>query len=75
MAGSSSCPSDNSADVDQASFWSSNGINWDAHRIGWVISGSCAAAVRIPPLTHGRTLTVAAKTVLISLVTVLQHAR
>ncbi|KIP04637.1 hypothetical protein PHLGIDRAFT_19918 [Phlebiopsis gigantea 11061_1 CR5-6] len=58
MAGSSSCPSDNSADVDQSSFWSSNGVNWDKHRIGWVISGSCALA-----------------TLLISLVTVLQHCR
>ncbi|KAI0338800.1 DUF300-domain-containing protein [Trametopsis cervina] len=44
MASSSSCPSDNSVAVDQSSFWDENGINWDAHRIGWVIAGACAAA-------------------------------
>lgn len=44
MAGSASCPSDNTQAVDQSSFWSSDGVNWDAHRIGWVISGSCALA-------------------------------
>ncbi|KAI0073973.1 DUF300-domain-containing protein [Panus rudis PR-1116 ss-1] len=38
----SSCPSDNQAAIDQSSFWSPNGLNWDAHRIGWVISGACA---------------------------------
>lgn len=46
MAGSPSCPSDNAQAVDQSSFWNSNGVDWDAHRVGWVISGSCAAAVR-----------------------------
>ncbi|EJF61950.1 organic solute transporter Ostalpha-domain-containing protein [Dichomitus squalens] len=37
------CPSDNRQIIDQSSFWSSNGLNWDAHRIGWVVSGACAA--------------------------------
>ncbi|TRM60659.1 organic solute transporter Ostalpha-domain-containing protein [Schizophyllum amplum] len=37
------CESDNTADVDQSDFWSSDGIDWDAHRIGWAISGGCAA--------------------------------
>lgn len=39
-----SCPSDNQVVVDQSSFWGPNGVNWDAHRIGWVVSGSFAAA-------------------------------
>ncbi|KAI0086030.1 DUF300-domain-containing protein [Irpex rosettiformis] len=47
MASSSNCPSDNALDIDQSSFWDSNGINWDAHRIGWVIAGACAAATVI----------------------------
>ncbi|KAJ7783231.1 organic solute transporter Ostalpha-domain-containing protein [Mycena metata] len=37
------CPSDNSAAVDQTSFWSSGTLHWDAHRIGWAISGGCTA--------------------------------
>ncbi|TBU25288.1 organic solute transporter Ostalpha-domain-containing protein [Dichomitus squalens] len=37
------CPSDNAQIIDQSSFWSSDGVNWDAHRIGWVVSGACAA--------------------------------
>ncbi len=43
---SKSCPEDNTAVIDQSSFWTSNGLNWDAHRIGWVISGACASVVR-----------------------------
>jgi len=38
----SSCPTDNTEDVDQSLFWDSKGINWDEHRIGWAISGGCA---------------------------------
>lgn len=51
-----SCPSDNTQSVDQSDFWSSDGVHWDAHKIGWVVSGACAAA-----------------TVVISLVSILQH--
>ncbi|KAG2037146.1 organic solute transporter Ostalpha-domain-containing protein [Suillus americanus] len=36
------CPSDNTVDVDQSSFWSSGNLNWDEHRIGWAIAGGCA---------------------------------
>ncbi|KAG1824861.1 organic solute transporter Ostalpha-domain-containing protein [Suillus subaureus] len=36
------CPSDNTIDVDQSSFWSSGNLNWDEHRIGWAIAGGCA---------------------------------
>ena len=42
------CPSDNQIVIDQSSFWDSNGLNWDSHRIGWVIAGTCAAVVRSP---------------------------
>ncbi|KAL1748427.1 organic solute transporter Ostalpha-domain-containing protein [Schizophyllum fasciatum] len=37
------CEADNTAAVDQSDFWSSDGIDWDAHRVGWAISGGCAA--------------------------------
>ncbi|EPS95737.1 hypothetical protein FOMPIDRAFT_1025649 [Fomitopsis schrenkii] len=43
MTNSTLCPSDNFAVEDQESFWSSNGIDWDAHRIGWLVAGVCAA--------------------------------
>ncbi|KAL4248976.1 Organic solute transporter Ostalpha-domain-containing protein [Abortiporus biennis] len=39
-----SCPADNTQAIDQSSFWGPDGVDWDAHKIGWVISGSCAAA-------------------------------
>ncbi|KZT66067.1 DUF300-domain-containing protein [Daedalea quercina L-15889] len=42
MTNSTLCPSDNTATVEQDSFWSTSGVNWDAHRIGWVIAGCCA---------------------------------
>ncbi|ODN83994.1 hypothetical protein L202_00029 [Cryptococcus amylolentus CBS 6039] len=39
-----SCPTEttNSTAVDDE-FWSSDGIHWDAHRIGWAVAGGCAA--------------------------------
>ena len=40
-----SCPSDNTQAVEQGSFWSSSGVHWDAHRVGWLISGVCALVV------------------------------
>ncbi|KZT05741.1 DUF300-domain-containing protein [Laetiporus sulphureus 93-53] len=42
MVNSTLCPSDNSETVEQDSFWSNNGIDWDAHRVGWLIAGVCA---------------------------------
>ncbi|GLB36716.1 putative DUF300-domain-containing protein [Lyophyllum shimeji] len=36
------CPDENSQYIDQTSFWDSNGVNWDTHRIGWTIAGGCA---------------------------------
>ncbi|KAJ7462358.1 DUF300-domain-containing protein [Mycena galericulata] len=41
------CPSDNSAAVDQTSFWSSGNLDWDAHRIGWAVAGACTAVTVI----------------------------
>lgn len=38
------CGSDNTAAIDQSSFWDENGIHWDAHRIGWAVSGAFALA-------------------------------
>ncbi|EGN97669.1 hypothetical protein SERLA73DRAFT_184469 [Serpula lacrymans var. lacrymans S7.3] len=35
------CPSENTQAIDQTSFWSSSGLNWDEHRIGWAIAGGC----------------------------------
>ncbi|KAF8991474.1 hypothetical protein BDQ17DRAFT_1332847 [Cyathus striatus] len=41
------CPeTQNTLEVDQTKFWDSNGVNWDGHRIGWVIAGACSVAVR-----------------------------
>ncbi|KDN49606.1 DUF300-domain-containing protein, partial [Tilletiaria anomala UBC 951] len=34
------CPSDNTEAIDQEKFW--NG-EWDAHKIGWIVSGAAAA--------------------------------
>lgn len=36
------CKEDNSSVLDQSTFWDSSGMHWDAHRIGWAISGGCA---------------------------------
>ncbi|KAI0059151.1 DUF300-domain-containing protein [Artomyces pyxidatus] len=55
---SPTCPADNNEAIDQSTFWTSSGLNWDEHRIGWAIAGASAAL-----------------TVLISLVSVLQHCR
>ncbi|KAH9850854.1 DUF300-domain-containing protein [Lenzites betulinus] len=41
------CPSDNLQIIDQSSFWSSDGLDWDAHRIGWLIAGVCAAVTLV----------------------------
>ncbi|CCM01552.1 uncharacterized protein FIBRA_03610 [Fibroporia radiculosa] len=42
MVNSTLCPSDNTAAVEQDSFWSTSGVDWDDHRIGWLIAGCCA---------------------------------
>jgi hypothetical protein len=67
------CPSDNSADVDQTSFWDSGNLNWDAHRIGWAIAGACTAAVSILPYSVASHNIL--QTVLISFFSVLGHCR
>ena len=50
------CPNDNKEVIDQSSFWDADGINWDAHRIGWAIAGGCAALVCgasiVPEFSH-----------------------
>ncbi|OSX62559.1 hypothetical protein POSPLADRAFT_1065820 [Postia placenta MAD-698-R-SB12] len=61
MVNSTLCPSDNTAAVEQGSFWNSNGLNWDTHRIGWLIAGCCAAVTvlltLINVLQHARNYT------------------
>ncbi|KZW01476.1 DUF300-domain-containing protein [Exidia glandulosa HHB12029] len=52
------CPTTNKGNIDQSQFWVNGSFNWDAHRIGWAVSGGCAAL-----------------TVIITLFTVLGHAR
>ncbi|RDB24596.1 hypothetical protein Hypma_008230 [Hypsizygus marmoreus] len=41
------CIPENKVDIDQSSFWDSNGVNWDHHRIGWAIAGGCACLTLI----------------------------
>ncbi|QRV81160.1 Organic solute transporter Ostalpha [Ceratobasidium sp. AG-Ba] len=38
----SHCGSENTEAIDQSSFWDENGLHWDAHRIGWAVSGAFA---------------------------------
>ncbi|KAJ7596533.1 DUF300-domain-containing protein [Mycena floridula] len=42
----STCDS-NALVEDQSSFWDSNGVNWDKHRIGWAIAGGCSVVTVI----------------------------
>ncbi|KAF8060857.1 organic solute transporter Ostalpha-domain-containing protein [Lyophyllum atratum] len=41
------CGTDNAPAIDQSTFWDSNGVNWDTHRIGWAIAGGCACLTLI----------------------------
>jgi hypothetical protein len=68
------CPSTNTASADQSSFWDSDGLHWDAHRIGWIVSGSFAIAVRAH-YTRPRTGPKCAQTLCISFTHVLLHLR
>ncbi|KAG2360220.1 organic solute transporter Ostalpha-domain-containing protein [Suillus spraguei] len=55
------CPPDNTAGVDQSSFWSPGNLNWDEHRIGWTVAGGCALLTilisMVPVLRHCRNYT------------------
>ncbi|EIW82856.1 DUF300-domain-containing protein [Coniophora puteana RWD-64-598 SS2] len=42
MFTSDSCASENTQAIEQSSLWRSGTLHWDAHRIGWVISGGCS---------------------------------
>ncbi|EUC64468.1 polysaccharide lyase family 1 protein [Rhizoctonia solani AG-3 Rhs1AP] len=49
------CESENTEAIDQSSFWDQDGIHWDAHRIGWAVSGAFAlAAVIVTIVSVGR---------------------
>ncbi|KAI0668072.1 DUF300-domain-containing protein [Trametes maxima] len=52
MVNSTLCPSDNQQTIDQEGFWSTGGIHWDAHRIGWLIAGACAAVTVVLTLIN-----------------------
>lgn len=39
------CNATNTEVTDESNFFSENSINWDAHRIGWVIAGSMTILV------------------------------
>ncbi|KAF8973229.1 DUF300-domain-containing protein [Flammula alnicola] len=41
------CPSDNTDAIDQSSFWSSDSVHWDAHRVGWAVAGACTIVTLI----------------------------
>ncbi|RDB25344.1 hypothetical protein Hypma_007883 [Hypsizygus marmoreus] len=55
------CPSDNTNAIDQSSFWGPNGVNWDTHRIGLAVAGSCTLVTiiisSISILLHARSYT------------------
>lgn len=42
------CPAENTAAIEQTSFFNENGINWTPHTIGWSIAGGCAVLVCLP---------------------------
>jgi hypothetical protein len=57
------CPtSPNQIAIDESHFWDTDGIHWSTHRIGWAISGGCAALTTIiaaiTVLQHCRSYTV-----------------
>lgn len=68
------CPSVNTAAVDQSSFWSDSSLHWNAHRIGWVIAGGCTVVVSYYYVVHFRLLSIV-QTVIISIISVLSHCR
>ncbi|KAF9652543.1 DUF300-domain-containing protein [Thelephora ganbajun] len=37
------CPAEDTAAIEQSSFFNKNGINWTPHTIGWAVAGGCAA--------------------------------
>jgi hypothetical protein len=39
------CPAENTAVVEETTFFSKDGINWTPHTIGWSIAGGCAILV------------------------------
>ncbi|GAA95943.1 uncharacterized protein L969DRAFT_92027 [Mixia osmundae IAM 14324] len=46
------CPSTNTANTEQDDFWSGGTFHWDAHRIGWTVSGACAAVATLLSLLN-----------------------
>ncbi|EJT98287.1 DUF300-domain-containing protein [Dacryopinax primogenitus] len=48
MGLNTTCPyTENTSAVDQSTFFETNGVDWDAHRIGWVVAGSFTAVTTL----------------------------
>ncbi|KZT60566.1 DUF300-domain-containing protein [Calocera cornea HHB12733] len=48
MGLNTTCPyTENTANADQSTFFDNDGVDWDAHKIGWVVAGSFAAATTL----------------------------
>ena len=71
--------SENTIDTDQSSFWDSSNLHWDSHKIGWAVAGGCTILVCSITwmffLVSCSILSVRLQTILISLVSILQHCR
>lgn len=72
------CPAENSAAVEETTFFSKDGINWTPHTIGWSVAGGCAILVCLSTpinLLAYPQASLFTQTLLISLVSVLKHCR
>ena len=71
--------SENTIDTDQSSFWDSSNLHWDSHKIGWAVAGGCTILVCSITwmffLVSCSILSVRLQTILISLVSIIQHCR
>jgi hypothetical protein len=67
--------SENQIAIDQSKFWDADGIHWEPHRIGWAVAGGCSVLVRSISVGMGVGLLRDVKTVIISVISILQHCR
>lgn len=70
------CPAENSAALEQTTFFNKDGINWTPHTIGWSIAGGCALLVCLSwPINNLACPHFLPQTLFISIVSVLKHCR
>lgn len=70
------CPAENTAVVEETTFFSKDGINWTPHTIGWSIAGGCAILVCLFQADQSISpSSLFTQTLFISLVSVLKHCR